>query len=346
MPSRQKIGANQSIFRRLEKYCNDRGEPISNAGTPKWIQTESKTRDFLVSARLVQKLDLSPSMKAARFDHEGRTYFTTSGLEILDPPIGLDPEELNGAILTTILSDLEIRPTARPIGIKEIVEYADKTQSDYQGHDSERIASLFPPIQVFSTELVEGEESGNVLFLLCLADRRVYDHWIDTNLADALRILATASATAVPYEILSRAVLDFDPADLYLALYRSLETLYAREKTLALKSELGIATDWVKLALLLETHLGWYPKEETSLEALLQHSNRSELLRLIGALGEKVTKGTNVPAFAARRIYALRNNLVHYRPFHRFQPTDTVDWCRLCETMANLVSDIYTKSKT
>lgn len=344
MPSRQKIGANKSIFERLDRYCNERNEPILNAGAPRWVHTESKTRDFLVSARLVQKLDLSPSLKAARLDHSGRSFFITLGFEILEVPEGLQAEELSGAVLTAVLSELEIRPIAKPIGIREIVEYSDGTQNEYDGHDCDRIAGLFPTIQVFSTEILVGEESGNVFFLLCLSDRRRQDHWIDDGLTKALMSLSTASATAVPYEVLCRAVLDFDPASLFLALYRSLEALYARGKTLSLRSELGVTTDWIKLAQLLEAHLGWYPKEETSLESLLREANEQDLQKLVEALDETLPDGAVLASFTARRIYALRNSLVHFRPFHQLQPIDKVDWCRLCGAMANLVTEIYAGS--
>lgn len=346
MSPRHKIGANNSVFERLDRYCLDRGEPIANAGSPRWIRTDAKTRDFLTNARLVQKLSLSPSLQIARFDHKTRSFFVTSGFEISEAPEGLESEELNGARLTTFLSDMVIRPLARPIGIKQIVEYSDKTQPDYDGHDCEQMASLFPPIQIFSSPLVEGEESGGVFFLLCMCDRRRTDHWIDDGLAGALCRLSTASAIAIPYDLLCRAVLDFDPEGLFLALYRSLEALYARERTVALSRELGISGDWVQIAQTLEEHLGWYPKEATSLEVLLKGIEASELEKLIDAFGELTSGETNFPALASRRIYALRNGLVHFRPFHRRLKRETINWCRLCESMANLVTDCYHTSVT
>src|ERR1700761_5210635 len=93
----------------------------------------------------------------------------------------------------------------------------------------------------------------------------------------ALSYIAVASSSAIPYELLCRAVLDIDPASLFLALYRCLEALYSREQTLALISKLGISRNWIEMAQLLEAHLGWYPREEASLEVLLQRANENTL---------------------------------------------------------------------
>jgi hypothetical protein len=135
-------------------------------------------------------------------------------------------------------------------------------------------------------------------------------------------------------------------AALFLALYRSLEALYSREKTMGLMSDLGISVGWFQMAQKLELHLGWYPREEPSLEVLFQSANEADLLAMLAALNEVVNEANKPHLTAARRVYALRNALAHYRPFHQSLRFDDIEWCRLCEAMSSFVLDLYGTGQT
>ena len=341
MSSRNKVEANTKIFQRLDEYCVRREEPITNAGRARWVETSARLREFLVDARLVCLIDLSPSLKIARFDHKDKSYFATAGFDIPDVPQELQEEEVGGGELTAILSEMQLRPIAKPIEIRQIIEFADDRLEGYKGHDPISVATLFPPIKMFSSEKLEEDESSNVFLLLCLSDRRRSENWMEEGLATALHNLAKISATAIPYEVLCRAVLDFDPAVLFLALYRSLEALYSRDKMLALIEDLKVSVTWVDLAVKLEAHLAWYPREEPSLEALFQFAKEEDALAITQTLGIALNADSKTSAVAARGVYTLRNALVHYRPFHRSFPFRVTDWNRLCEAMISIAIDLY-----
>jgi hypothetical protein len=339
--TRNKIEANTDIFVRLDEYCASRGEPIFNAGAARWIQTQKEDREFLVYSTRIQDLSLSPTLKIGRFDHANRSYFITAGFDFPEIPPELEEEDLTGGALTAFVSELVLRPIARPIEVREVVEVGDKDSVGYEGHDFVQIASLYPLIQVVSSDILTEEDSLNIFLLLCLSDRRRYDHWIDENLAGAIKGLSALSTSAIPFDLLCKAVLDFDPSSLFLALYRSMETLYAREKTVALMKDLGITRNWVEVAQALESKLGWYPREETSLEGLLSHAKESDMNVAIGALNESLPGDSKLSSFTARRVYALRNGLVHYRSFLSLPYLSKIDWCRLCEAMIAVVIDVY-----
>lgn len=228
MPSRHKKTANTAVFKLLDEYCSIRDEPLSNAGTPRWISTTECGTDFLVRATLAEQLSFSTSVKAARFDLSARAYFVTSGLDAPEPPSGVELKELDGSILTTFLAELAPRPAAMPSAVRNVVEFADQLSTPgYDGHDPPSVCSLFPKIQVFSVADLSKDETFRVFFLICLADRRRIDQWIDQQLAGALAAITELSPASIPYEVLCRSVLDMDPSALFLALYRCLEALYA-----------------------------------------------------------------------------------------------------------------------
>lgn len=342
MPTRNKKSANASIFKRLDDYCADREEPLANTGAPRWIATLPSEREFLEQSKLVSQISLSSTVKIARLDHNSHAFFVTSGLETSDPPPGTSIEECDAGILTAFLADLSPRPVALPSAIRNVVEFSDQTSTpQYAGHDPLLIGALFPPIQVFiASDLLE-EETLKFFFRICLSDRRCIEQWIDQRLTIELARLTELRASSIPYVILCRAILDMDPSGLFLGLYRCLEALYSYERTREFMSKVGLEGDWVDIAQKAEETLGWYPREEPSLQTLLSKAPNEDLASIGVALKDPIPSNASPASFIAKRVYGLRNKLVHYRPLHRNSSVTDVDWNRLCEGMTNLVRHAY-----
>jgi hypothetical protein len=281
-------------------------------------------------------------MKAARFDHAGRSVLFTVGFDIENVPAPLESLDLDGGLLTTVLSELTPAPCESSSAIKDIVEYSDqKSDPLYDGHDPFLVAGLFPKVQAFSLRDLPVEDSFRIFFLLCLHDRRRAEQWIDEQLATTLGEIIQLSPSAIPFETLCRSILDLDPAALFLALYRCLEAVYAHTQTRNLMTSAGISMPWTEMAKILEEDLGWYPREEPSLAALFQHASDENLGRTLDSLGVETSADEKMPSFTSKHVYRLRNALVHYRPLHQAVPFTKIDWNRLCEAMACLVLQIY-----
>ena len=348
MPSRNMKEANARIFTSLDDYCSMRSEPLSNAGKARWISTTPSGRKFLKDAILIEDLSFSSSVKLARFDHSGNSVFVSVGFDIENPPSSLDSLDMDGGMLTAVLAELGPVPNSSPISIKNIVEYSDKVSDpNYDGHDPFSVASLYPKMQFFAINDLLVDDTFKIFFLLCLSDSRRVDQWIDEQLTATLTEIIQLDRSAVPYDTLCRSILDMDPAGLFLALYRCLEAVYAHSQTRKLMTSVGISKPWVEMALILEESLGWYPREEPSLEALLHHADDTDLEAVVAALGVTIPGGAQLVNFVAKKVYHLRNGRVHFRPFHQAVSLDGVDWNRLCEAMARLVFRIYAElSKT
>ncbi len=340
MTTRNKIEANQKIFARLDRFCSARAHDLQNAGTARYVATEPSERKFLTHATYVRALLQSSSRAIQQLDFEGKTFILTAGFETLEIPAGFEQEDLNGAMLTTLLAESEIRPSAAPLRVREIVEVGQIGQAGYVGHDPEQIRSLYPVIQAFSSERLDPGGSEGIFLLFCLGDRRRSEHWIEDSLARTLETLSGMKAETLPLTSICKAVLDPDPSSLYLALYKALEGLYAREKTIQLTSALGVERDWVEVAEVLESILGWRPREEGSLESLLSRVTQSTLRLVLDSFSADVPVGAKLYMSATRRIYALRNSLVHYRPFLQSRHPLQLNWPMLCEGMTLVVLEI------
>jgi hypothetical protein len=115
----------------------------------------------------------------------------------------------------------------------------------------------------------------------------------------------------------------------------------AREVIAAFK----LKYEWPEVAATLEDTLGWYPREENSLTALLSYGADEDHTAIFAALGEAPpdVRFGPISAAAARRIYKLRNELVHFRPSRVRIDYAAVNWNALCEASAALVCYIYSE---
>ncbi|MFZ4551028.1 MAG: hypothetical protein ACOYNB_04320 [Aquabacterium sp.] len=337
------IDAHRRVFSSMDIFCAERNDPVKNAGADRWTATsKGLDKERLLFAKLQSSLSFADTLKIARFDHDEKSLFFTVGLELPDEIDFLQEEDLSGGALTLILSELSPRPVKSTSEIRNIVEAEDKNSTTgYKGHSYASIASLFPEIRCFSTKKLAEDETNRVFFLLCLSATARGMLWMNSRLRETLTLIAELSPVAIPYRTLCRSVFDTDPSALFMALYRCLEALYAYSHTTSLINRLGIDEPWSNVAQILEETLSWRPREEQSLGTLLRHAVPNDLRAILSAMGEGDLEDGDIVNRATKRIYNLRNSLVHYRPFHQSFHPESVDWNVLCEATALLVLHVY-----
>jgi hypothetical protein len=340
--SRKMISAQQAIFGTLDDFCAAAGEPVTNAGTPRWIRGTQADSEFLAGAYLADLFRVTPRRMIARLDFRGRTFFCTLGFQGDTPPAGLNPEEATPGLISVLLAEASPRPKATPFQVKNAVELADKTQDGaYNGHDHTEIADLFGPILVFEGEPIEASETWRAYYEICLGEIPGIDTWIEESTAKAMAALTDLSALGLPYQILCRSLFDTDPAGLFLALYRCLEALYAYTASTKVATAFGFSGSWQEVAVVLEREIGWRPREEESLAGLFSRSGVETLKEIFDCLGEACPNAGVIAAAAAKRTYKLRNSLVHYRPIHHTIEHEDINWNELCITLSLVIREVY-----
>ena len=341
--SRNMIESNGRIFSMLDAYCANRSQPIRNSGLPRWIKTNSRDRDILKNVELGAQLSFSANRRLARFDYRQNVFICLVGFEYADPVLGLLEEDVQPGLLTAILSELKPQPNVPASSVIDIVDATDgNADTEYSGHTAPAIASLYPRIRAFVGKNFANENTWRVFFLLSIEECRAGESWIDERFSAALEELGQLCFLNVPYQTLCRSMFDSDPATMFLALYRCIEALYAYASAQVLIDALKLDVSWPELAASLEDKIGWYPREENSLTALMKFTRAQDLIEIFLSLGEiRPPPDADLPQSVAKRIYLLRNSLVHFRPALQKMDHDKIDWNRLCETMAHLVSSVY-----
>ena len=339
-------GANQSIFLHLDNFCAARGVSLSNAATPRWIASENKHRYAMRMAAVRTSVALSTVRKLARIELGPKVFICTVGFDNPNPLIDAVELAVDAAFLTIVLAELAPRPRATASEIRNIVEAGDlNSDNTYQGHDPDLIGSLFAPIRVFETPALAEEETWKSFFRVCVEECEFSESWIESGLASTLKLIGDLDPNKIPYRVLCRSIFDADPTSFFLALYRCLEALYAFSGARRLIDSLGMSMPWDNVAAALETELGWYPREENSLTQLLGMAAIQDLESINALLGDANDDASldSTRNRAARRIYRLRNSIVHYRPVHSNVVFDGIDWNKTCERMANIAIYIYSE---
>lgn len=336
------IAANQSIFVALDKHCAARGAVLNNAGGKRWIASKALHRHFMINARVSACVNFGPGRKLARFDLPTKSYLCTVGFEpnqgmLRDTELDIDP-----AFLRVALSELQPRPAASLSEIRQVVEWSDKDADEqYQGHEHQRIASLFPAIRIYAVG--QSSFTWNTFFRTCVDDCDLGTSWIEGRLAATLRSMCELDQQRIPYQVLCRSIFDGDRSSFFLALYRCLEALYAYSSAYGIANALGIKVSWIEVAAVLEDRLGWHPREEGSLARIVKFASTVDLRAVVVGLGEPSPPENQelLTDHAARAIYRLRNSIVHYRPAQHTLDMESFDWSGICEAMVGIVIDVY-----
>lgn len=338
--TRSMIDANKAVFQGIDSFCRQRGVHLRNAGTPRWITSDHSGREFLMHADVLEILALSPRRKVATISWNGNNYLACTGFDAQSCGEDFPEIDIDGGHLTLALAAMQISPTATPDEVRNVIEVSDgASDADYPGHDQHYIASLFPPFRLLHNS--EGLPSWNAMFRLALSECEIVSPWMSGELATILKLVSELDQGKIPYKVLCRSVHDVDPSSFFLAEYRCLEALFAFDSASKLAAALPTDVGWEKVAATLEDALGWHPREDGSLTALLSQALESDLRQVAKAINKYPVRDDDVSLSASRNIYWLRNSMVHYRPSQHEVVIEDYDWNVICMHMASIILDIY-----
>lgn len=341
--SRNMVEVNQAIFSRLDDHCASHDLALKNAGTPRWVESRSPDRRFIKAAHLIDRVSMGPTRTILRFDLDGTSYFTCLGLSRDVEISGVPFVSPTPGQATTCIYEAIPRPVLDLSIIRQFVEFSDSTADDsYQGHPADGLLTVFPQMAVGQFPELPAEETWRYFFLITLCEVRE-SSWMSEDLIQTLRAVCELDPSKIPYRTLCRSIFDTDPSALFLALYRCIEALYAYDSAKRVGRALDLDADWSEIAVALEDEIGWHPREEGSLEKLMQLAELFDLNGICVAL-----KVTDVPLEkdamarrAAKAVYKMRNSLVHYRPSHHKVDIGGTDWDKSCAYLASIVLSIY-----
>lgn len=341
--SRNRIEANRRLFNRLDKFCNVKNVKLDTYGKPRWLATKSPDKYILDHMGIADVTAIGGGRYLAIGSIDDLVFMVSAGFKFSEPPDGFTEIDPGPGHLTAILSEVPVGIVASPYEVKDAIDLHDRTTPGYKGHDFEKIHDLFHRVRVFSS-LQIGEDPWGSFFKFCIEERAIGIPNPEDHLLDALRSLADLDPNLLPYRVMCRSIFDVDPSSFFLSLYRCLESLYSFSSAQELGRRLQIKQSWQEIAGIVENVTGWYPRDESSLEALLRRASSADLRKVVSALGGKIEDGQSPSVKAAKEIYALRNAVVHYRPAHQMRDLNDLNWPSICVPLVGLILDVYVEA--
>lgn len=339
--ARHKVSSISSIFDSLYQRADEAGETIRPPSPDYRMVASGSTDDeqaFAV-AELIACHKFTPRLQVAVFDVSGTRYLLRVGFE---HPWLEDPEDYFEGLHLAALADLQVQPNAGGLVISNLLQENHSGVPGYLGHRSTDIASLFPRMDYFQIQPhVDVDECFKLFIRVASHEARLNGSWIEEGLERAIDRLLSGNCDGMPLRWLLRGVFDLDPRGLFLALYRCLEALYARNQVTRLKGALGLQGDWRQISVDLQEHLTWRPREAQSIASVLAESESELLSRLYVSLGYEGDVPDDCSQRCAKGVYEIRNNLVHFSAGSDDDFGSGFDWNSLSLSLCDVIGSVY-----
>lgn len=336
------IKANKTLFSHLEDYCSRRGEAVENAGQGRYVKGVPSEQDFLKHSKCLLSVAFGLRRSLSWWRYQASDYIAALGFEFeCDLPL-FDQAPDNAGAFVALMSELLPLPVESPPSVRNVVEVGHMGDHEYDGHEAAPLQALFPTTRIMeSAEHLDEDSCWRFFLRACLAECSQGESWISETLAEELIALTDLSVQLLPYRAICRSVFDSDPASLFMALYRCVEATYAFATCRKLVDSLDLDPEWYELASALENEMGWHPKEASSLNLILENALPEDLTMVCKALSDDPV-GDDLPVMAGRRIYRLRNRIVHHRSVVDPTTADlSVDWEAACIALVRIVFTVF-----
>lgn len=345
------IEANQKLFARLAEAV---GDLVSSQvlQQKRAVQTDRNGKRWLqhFDLRSSSHLLLSSTSSLALGEYGGDYYLITVGLEVTTPPAEFERVSVNSGMFTAIVSELEV-PLLRSVDLaQQLHEYVFYPLEGEVGLlDIEVVKRFFESIDVFRIEPASGlaldKEFGlraAIAAILGAPKARPLE-WPATSL-ERLSYMIRDPDEQAPFHLLLRAITETREDSAFLAVYRCIEQLFPIPAIAELSAALGLSNPALQVAATIEQHLGWRRREDDAIARLFGELDAPLIDRLLQIV-DVVPGEENRSKPAAKRVYELRNQCVHYRPVHGTtngrQQFDS--WLALSDLLLEVIQYLYAR---
>ncbi len=343
--ARDMISTNEDFFKNLEVYCTHRAPELRLTPGIRYLEGDNENDKIIKHLSVLKSLSFGSHKNISHLTYNDDEYIALVGFNNVDLYLNalqvfgehLIEVELSSGYALVILHELQVKPLGAPEDIYDYLEADSKNNPLYEGHGYSQLLNFFPRIVLLQKRNQE-LTFMQLAAMLSVAESSFGSGWISESLMDELIPLAGEFEEPFPLESISRSVFDPDPRNLFLALYRCIEATYAKRKSEDLLRSLGVSTPWTEIAKILSDELKWRPRELSSLETVLAGAIAADIRSILIALDKPESTD---PVTAAKAIYKLRNQIVHFDSSRSNVEIDNYDWNAVCMGMVGAVYHIY-----
>ncbi|RYE15298.1 MAG: hypothetical protein EOP45_18625 [Sphingobacteriaceae bacterium] len=228
--------------------------------------------------------------------------------------------------------------------------FIDIAGGSYDGHEINDLISAFSEFIIFEIpgeSIYSTEDIWKIACRIASSSTSMRSTIITPEIAKRLGEIALKPN--VPTDNIYSAVTSIHWKYVFFELYKCIETIYYLPWQFQLKQELGLAVSANQLAKVCKARIQWRAKEDSSIQALFELCQAAifddsirahDLFRDLDASASQSTFG--------RRVYKIRNLLVHQQDYDDTAPLDIQDvqWEAVISFMCEIVDDLYSRFST
>ncbi|MFU4863520.1 hypothetical protein ACM7ZX_29500 [Pseudomonas aeruginosa] len=340
----------KQLFERLMSTAEQRGVVVANADQGRYIKQLNDEDATLMSSAHTELIVVSRQVRLVKIEFKEDIYYCIFGITDSDLELeGLESVEMTPGIFALSILESRVHPPTAISGseIRNAIEDRYISANGFQGFDLSEIEALFPKASLFKISLrVPYTTSDSYRVLGAIISRSYSDGPIAIS-GDTLEVLHDIFVNGseyLPFKNLVQGVMSISWEGLYLEVYRCLEQLYSEPRIANLVSVMPSENHSIReIASLLETHLSWRPKEDDSLAKVISGSKEHLIEELCRSLGASVNQKADMheARVAAKKVYSIRNQIVHYRPANQPLTKNDEEWNAIVSALLYIVDDIY-----
>lgn len=309
----------------------------------RWIKRESDEDAELLGKADVEFLRLSRQLGASLIKRGENRFVASIGLPDTEFTVdGLEPAQPTPALFQLAILDLDVTPSASESEIREILQGQSDNDPEYEGHDLTQIEPLFPNISYF--KIIDDDEYfddiGRILGVLICQSEVSLPLEISDGIRSAYVDIFKNSSSSYPTVLALQGLLAAFWQTQYIEIYRTIEQLFPATMMKAFSDKIGFKGANLTLNRHTAETLGWRPKEEGALEALVRSLPSHTLEEFRQAFGIDSTLD-DMPAHVSRALYRLRNSIVHYRGPTELSSISLTDWQKIVESICKFSLHAY-----
>lgn len=348
--ARNMIEANSAIFAKLAVAG---GDLITNElkSQKRAIETDPAekrwAKNLVIGSSPYLRLDATTRFAVGKM--EGQKYLFSIGLKILNPPLDLQPVDLNAGMFTVAVYELDV-PIRRTADLEQqlLQHIFYPCEGRVELIPLDVVIPFFQEVHVYRIDpasALEKEESlglrAAIAAVVGTPEMRPLD-W-PTSALERFAFMARDEGERAPFHLLLRALTEVRDEAAFLALYRCIEQLFPLPQMSSLSAELGLSQSAMSISAIVEKHLKWRRPEEAAIVQLFTELESTLIQRLVSICG--TTPSLENPSKpVAKRVYEIRNQCVHYRPAHAVGvPQPVENWLALADLMLEVVQSLYLK---
>lgn len=240
------------------------------------------------------------------------------------------------------------RPPTRALDLQQSRDLVDIAfEENYNGHNIDDLVNIFSRISIFSLDRDSILASCNdwwLASLIAISDRQFRSDLLPDNITDIVGNLIYLEN--VNPENIYYALTSMHWKHCFLELYKCIESLHYLPWMNSLKTVMGITEQGYTLSRKVRSSLAWREKEDNSMKALFELiSDKSA--RDVRLISTKAFSDFDIGAVSksaiGRRIYKIRNTLVHQEDYEDSSPLTLTEscWPAIISYLAIIIAELY-----